>query len=358
MRISHGRSGRPVALALRALEVPVGLQERLLRQVLRVVVVAHPVVRVAVDVLQMGPVQLRELRVELRLVHASDTTSRHAARRRPEGAVMPRPTPRRRRGPRRRRPGPRCRRGRRGARASRRPAAAGRRAPRRRGRARARSRRRGGRRPSSSPARRLRLLAATTVPTRSPTPARPANVSGRAPRRWPRASTSAKTLPAAAPGGVGARGGRGGRGDDGGVLGGAGQLDADDVGRELGVEARRGAGGRRAGRRARGRREATTRLAPWTSASAAWPGPARRGDAAGARRARRRTPRAACPSAGPGPWRGRGRRRCSPMRSAWAATAAGSARAGTARTTRSAASRSRSAARATRRSAGSRTPGR
>ena len=58
MRMSHGRSGRPLDSALRALEVPVGLQERLLREVLGVVVVAHPVVRVGVDVAQVRPVQL------------------------------------------------------------------------------------------------------------------------------------------------------------------------------------------------------------------------------------------------------------------------------------------------------------
>jgi hypothetical protein len=53
--------------------------------------------------------------------------------------------------------------------------------------------------PSSSPARRLRLPSATTVATRSPAPASPANVSSCPPRRRENASTSAKTLPAAAP---------------------------------------------------------------------------------------------------------------------------------------------------------------
>ena len=53
MRMSHGRSGRPSRLALRALEVPVGLQEGLLGEVLGVVVVADPVVRVGVDVAQV-----------------------------------------------------------------------------------------------------------------------------------------------------------------------------------------------------------------------------------------------------------------------------------------------------------------
>ena len=67
MRISQGRSGRPSRFALGALEVPVGLQEGLLGQILRVVMVAHPVVGVAVDVAQVGPIELRELGVELRL---------------------------------------------------------------------------------------------------------------------------------------------------------------------------------------------------------------------------------------------------------------------------------------------------
>ena len=57
------RPQRPaVGLLLRALEVPVGLQERLLREVLGVVVVAHPVVRVRVDVAQMRLVERRRRR--------------------------------------------------------------------------------------------------------------------------------------------------------------------------------------------------------------------------------------------------------------------------------------------------------
>src|SRR5580704_10151928 len=52
---------------------------------------------------------------------------------------------------------------------------------------------------SSSPARRSRELAETTVATRSPAPASPANVSGLPPRARASASTSANTLPAAAP---------------------------------------------------------------------------------------------------------------------------------------------------------------
>ena len=80
MRISHGRSGRPCDSSLRAREVPVRLQERLLGQVLGVVMVAHPVVRVRVDVLQVRLVERGEVGVELGLVRgcghaASDTTS-------------------------------------------------------------------------------------------------------------------------------------------------------------------------------------------------------------------------------------------------------------------------------------------
>ena len=68
MRISHGRSGRPFGLALRALEVAVGLEEGLLGEVLGVVVVADPVVGVAVDVAQMRAVELGEVAVESLLV--------------------------------------------------------------------------------------------------------------------------------------------------------------------------------------------------------------------------------------------------------------------------------------------------
>ena len=58
MRMSHGPQRPAVGLRLRALEVAIGLQERLLGEVLGVVVVADPVVRVAVDVAQVRPVQL------------------------------------------------------------------------------------------------------------------------------------------------------------------------------------------------------------------------------------------------------------------------------------------------------------
>ena len=56
-----------VGLAPGALEVPVGLQEGLLGEVLGVVVVADPVVGVGVDVAQVGPVEILEGAVELRL---------------------------------------------------------------------------------------------------------------------------------------------------------------------------------------------------------------------------------------------------------------------------------------------------
>ena len=69
----------PLGLLLGAREVPVGLQERLLGQVLRVVVIAHAVVRVRVDVLEVCLVELAEVRVELGLVRVrwpsgADTT--------------------------------------------------------------------------------------------------------------------------------------------------------------------------------------------------------------------------------------------------------------------------------------------
>ena len=57
-----------VGLPQRALEVTVGLQERLLGEVLSVMVVADSVVAVRVDVAQMAAVQLREAGVELGLV--------------------------------------------------------------------------------------------------------------------------------------------------------------------------------------------------------------------------------------------------------------------------------------------------
>ena len=56
-----------VGLAQRALEVPVGLQEGLLGEVLGVVVVADAVVAVGVDVAQMRAVQLAESGVQLGL---------------------------------------------------------------------------------------------------------------------------------------------------------------------------------------------------------------------------------------------------------------------------------------------------
>ena len=67
--------------ALRALEMPVGLEKRLLGQILGVVMVADAVVGVAVDVAQMRAVEIGELPIELRLglladllAHSSHTT--------------------------------------------------------------------------------------------------------------------------------------------------------------------------------------------------------------------------------------------------------------------------------------------
>ncbi len=56
-----------VGLAAGAIEVAVGLQEGLLGEVLGVVLVADPVVGVGVDVAQVGPVEVLEGAVELRL---------------------------------------------------------------------------------------------------------------------------------------------------------------------------------------------------------------------------------------------------------------------------------------------------
>ena len=71
------RPQRPaVRLALRALEVAVGLEEGLLRQVLGVVVVADPVVGVAVDVAQMCAVEIGEIPVQALLVRRRSPTMR------------------------------------------------------------------------------------------------------------------------------------------------------------------------------------------------------------------------------------------------------------------------------------------
>src|SRR5262245_52991098 len=63
-----------VGLPQRPLVVAIGLQEGLLGQVLGVVVIANPVVGVGVDVPKVRSVELRELLIELRLVHASEPT--------------------------------------------------------------------------------------------------------------------------------------------------------------------------------------------------------------------------------------------------------------------------------------------
>src|SRR4051794_33642522 len=197
----------PLGFLLGAREVAVRLQERLLGQVLGVVVVADAVVRVRVDVLQVCLVELAEVGVELGLVrcggHAARTLPRYAAFAafRPaglgavrlavqrSGSTLPSITPAR---------------------------------PRRTGASTPACRRRAASSgtaatasavwpsalpiwsagiplASSSPARRLRLPSARTVATRSPVPARPANVSGLEPEPRAKLSISAKTLPAAAP---------------------------------------------------------------------------------------------------------------------------------------------------------------
>ena len=194
-----------VGLALRALEVAVGLQERLLREVLGVVVVANPVVRVGVDVAQVAPGR-------------APRTPRRAA---PWASAVALPThvtptpvtrrdslcvPRRPGRGERRRPAvgldasldERGEAARRSARARRRrasrPASSGTMStasaawpttgP---------TSRAGHAAASSSPARRLRLPAATTVATRSPAPARPAKVSRRAAARARVARRSRRT---------------------------------------------------------------------------------------------------------------------------------------------------------------------
>ena len=63
-----GTERAAVGFPQRALEVPVGLEEGLLSEVPGVVVVSHPVVAVEVDVAEVRPVEVREPRVELRLV--------------------------------------------------------------------------------------------------------------------------------------------------------------------------------------------------------------------------------------------------------------------------------------------------
>ena len=183
------RTQRPaVRLALSALEVPVRLDEGLRGEVLGVVMVAGPVVRVVVDVAQVLAVEVRELAVERGLVgrscHVRERTPRwHASpgdrlsRRGGPGSALvrrratlgPRPALDQRRelvGGGRLDTGARIALASRGTRSSasdvcRAPARLlGTLAP----------------RASSSPARRLRLCAASTVATRSPAPASPAKL--------------------------------------------------------------------------------------------------------------------------------------------------------------------------------------
>ena len=208
------RAQRPaLGLALRALEVPVGLQERLLGEVLGVVVVADPVVRVGVDVAQVRPVEVGEVRVELRLPrggscrghgHGGYISPSGGAARACLGLLL-------RRGQRRRdqRPGstrpsmsPASDREDRRVDAglAQRAASSGTRVDGLGGLAERRARSRA----PACPAEQLAgaavaRAAARTVATRSPAPARPANVSGWSRTRRAYASTSANTLPAAAP---------------------------------------------------------------------------------------------------------------------------------------------------------------
>ena len=116
-------------------------------------------------------------------------------------------------------------------------AAARRRRPRRCGRARRRCPRPACPRASSSPARRLREPSASTVATRSPVPARPANVSGCGALVARERVDLGEDLAGGGAGGVRAGRRGGGGGERGGVLGAAGELDADDVARVAGVEA-------------------------------------------------------------------------------------------------------------------------
>ena len=224
-----------VRLALRALEVPVGLEEGLLREVLGVVMVAEPVVRVAVDVAQMRAVELREVPVQTLLVRGPPPTiaeptpsaaGPQAARLGASGRRAHALEPlvgggrrRRARGAARWSPARRCPRARRRGRA-----AARSRATRPSGRCAASTAPAGSPAPTSSPARRLRLPSARAVATRSPAPASPAKVSLRPPLASASAWTSEKIRPAAAPARFGpARRGRRGR-ERGGVLGAGGQL--------------------------------------------------------------------------------------------------------------------------------------
>ena len=79
MRMSHGRSGRPSRLAQRALEVAVGLEERLLGEVLGIMVVADTVEAVGVDVAQVLAVELAEAPVQLLLARRYVRDPRHGA---------------------------------------------------------------------------------------------------------------------------------------------------------------------------------------------------------------------------------------------------------------------------------------
>ena len=342
-----------VRLALRALEVAVGLQERLLGEVLGVVVVAHPVVRVGVDVAQVRAVQLGELAVEpapCSLVSATHRPySRQAAR-----------TAREARAP--ERPGratscrPRCGRRRRSARPSSAGAATS-----------ARLRQLGQQRD------RVHGLGGLAEPrgdlggghavgqqlAGAPVAAGRGHDSGHQVARFPPGRRTSRMraprarvgldlgehLPGRSAGQVGPDGGGGrGSGQGGRVLGRRGELDPGDVAWCAGRRSRPCPARPPAGGRARGPGSPRTSDAPCSSASAACAGPARQATA----RARTRSATKALgsvPSGGASPLETTSTPAREGMAPPCAPTAAGSDCAGTAKQTRSWAARRRSDAR-------------
>ena len=346
-----GPQRAPVGLAARALEVAVGLQEGLLGEVLGVVVVAHPVVRVGVDVAQMRPVEVLERPVELRLggrigsrrldglgplvltrPDISRRSRRMACALRPaqsgnprlgaELALDQRREPLRPSAsiPARGRPSPRS--------------AGPSRAPPTPARSRPGSASAGTPSPSSSPARRLRLSGASTVAVRSPTPASPVKVSSSRPARDRVVDALAPDLRGGDPRRVEAvRLGRRG-GERRCVLGGAGHLDADDVARSARRPGRRGRRPRRAGRA--GRRRRSRARAPPSPRPPPARGPARRGRRRRGREpAPRRTREGSWPCGATRPLLSISMAERSPIRSAIEPTACGSDLEGTARQIRS-----------------------
>src|SRR3954447_12516642 len=351
------RPQRPaVALRQRPLEVPVGLQERLLRQVLGVVMVAHPVVGIRVHVAQVGLVELGELRIELGLVHASQPTYAAFVVPRPLGLVIA-PV--------------HCSASMRPASTAARPLSAGARTP----SALSASASSGTAsrpsaawpsagpissgampRPSMSPARRLRLPSATTVATRSPTPASPANVSGRPPRGRLNASTSAKTLPAAAPAAFGPAIAAAAAATTAAFL--AAAASSTPVTSVVVCTSRPAVVIRSASCSAKSTSvDATTSDAPWVTASAACPGPPRQATERACTRWATYAP-GRLPYGAISPLASTRTPARAEIRSPWAATQPARSLAGTASTTRSARSSSSSGALATFTSSGRWMPGR